>query len=383
MTTVAEAEALLRELVAIESVTPWLIPGAAGEAAVADYIRRWLADLPVEVVLEDVEPGRPNVIVRLRGTGGGPTLCLNAHHDTVGYENWKDRALVAERQGDRLIGLGAADDKAGVAVALLALREIAAGPRLRGDLELVMVCDEEGASIGTEHYVAHHKPDATIVIEPDDSGRVFVESQGFGWLDIVVHGVAAHGSAPDAGVDAIVHMAEVVRGLDRLNREVYHRAPEPFSGWTVFHTSTIHGGTDYATYPSSCVLGIEIGTQPGETIADRVREIEGVFAEVKATHPDFRGEVIVKLERPPFVATGHERLLACADAAAVEVLGVPLRKEGMNAWADAGLTQVAGIPTLLLGPLGGNFHAPDEWVDLPDVVRSTAIIRGTAERFLA
>ena len=381
MTTIDAVEDLLTHLIAIDSVTPWLIPGGAGETEVNRWIAGWLADLPLDVRMEEAEPGRPNLIATLRGTGGGRSLCINAHSDTVGYANWRDRALTAERHGDRLIGLGAADDKAGVVVGLVALRELAAGPRLRGDVELVCVADEEGASIGTAHYVANHRPDACIVIEPDDIGRVYVEHQGFGWVDVVVHGRASHGSAPDAGIDAIVHMAEVVRGLHRRDVDVYQAGPMPFNGRTVFHTSTIKGGTDYATYPSSAVLGIEIGTQPGETLADRVREIEETFADVARSYPDFRGEVRVQLERPPFVATGHEPLLEAADAAAVAVLGKPLRREGMNAWADSGLVQEAGIPTLLLGPLGGNFHAPDEWVSLPEVVQSVEITRRTAETF--
>jgi acetylornithine deacetylase len=381
VTTVAAVEDLLTRLVAIESVTPWLIPDGAGEAAIVGWIAGWLADLPVDVRIEEIEPGRPNLVATLRGTGGGRSLCVNAHTDTVGYASWRDRALRAVRTGDRLVGLGVADDKAGVAVGLLALRELAAGPRPRGDVELVCVADEEGATIGTAHYVANHRPDACIVIEPDDVGRVYVEHQGFGWIDVIVHGRASHGSAPEAGIDAIVHMAEVVRGLHRRDVEVFGAGPVPFNGRTVFHTGTIRGGTDYATYPSSAVLGIEIGTQPGETLADRVREIEATFAEVALAFPGFRGEVRVQLDRPPFVAAGHEPLLEAADAAAVAVLGRPLRREGMNAWADSGLVQAAGIPTLLLGPLGGNFHAPDEWVSLPEVVQSVEIIRRTAEAF--
>jgi acetylornithine deacetylase/succinyl-diaminopimelate desuccinylase-like protein len=380
MTTIAAAADLITRLVAIDSVTPWLIPGGAGEAAIARWITGWLADLPLDVRTEEVEPGRPNLIATLRGTGGR-SLCINAHTDTVGYAGWRDRALTADRHGDRLVGVGAADDKAGVAVGLLALRELAAGPRLRGDVELACVADEEGATIGTAHYVANHRPDACLVIEPDDVGRVFVEHQGFGWVDVIVHGRASHGSAPEAGIDAIVHMAEVVRGLHRRDVEVFGAGPVPFNGRTVFHTGTIRGGTDYATYPSSAVLGIEIGTQPGETLADRVREIEETFAEVAGIFPGFRGEVRVRLDRPPFVATGHEPLLEAADAAAVAVLGKPLRREGMNAWADSGLVQAAGIPTLLVGPMGGNFHAPDEWVSLPEVVQSVEITRRTAEAF--
>jgi len=383
VTSVPEVEELITNLVAIDSVTPWLIDGGAGEVEVAAWISSWLADLPVDVRIEEVAPRRPNVVATLRGTGGGRSLCLNAHHDTVGYDNWRDRALRAERQGDNLVGLGAADDKSGVAIALTVLRELASGPNLRGDVEIVFAADEEALSIGTEHYVRTHRPNACIILEPDDSSRVYVEHQGFGWIDIIVYGRAAHGSAPEAGIDAIVHMADVIRSMHRRDAEIYRAGPVPVSGRTVFHTSTIRGGTDYATYPSSVTLGIEIGTQPGESLADRIAEIETTFEEVRATFPEFRAEIDVKLERPPFVATGHEALLDAADKAATAVLGHPLHREGLNAWADSGLVQAAGIPTIMLGPLGGNYHAPDEWVSLPDVVRTAEIVRRTAETFCA
>jgi len=377
------AERLLSDLVRIDSVTPWLIPGAAGEAEVARFIADWCADLPVEVTIEEVEPGRPNVLALLRGTPGGPTLCLNAHADTVGYENWGAAALVPQRDGDRLIGRGAADDKAGCTVALLALRSIAtSGVRLGGDLLVALVADEEGASIGTADLVRRHPMDATIIVEPDTLGRMITEHQGFGWIDVIAHGKPSHGSAPDAGVDAIVCLAEVVVGLDRIDREVFRANPDPLNGRTVFHTGTISGGTDYATYPWRAVLGIEIGTQPGETLADRVREIEGVIAEVATRHPGFRGEVRVAIERDPFRAVGHERLAAALSAASERVDGRPLEATGMNAWADSGLTQGAGIPTVMFGPAGGNFHAPDEWVSLDEVVRATDILEGAVIAYL-
>jgi acetylornithine deacetylase len=335
------------------------------------------------VTLEEVAPGRPNLLARLRGSGGGPTLCLNAHSDTVGYANWRERALVPRRDGDRLYGLGAADDKGCCAVALLVLRElVASGMALRGDLLVAFTADEEGASIGTEHLVANHEMDAAIVLEPDGLPRLIVEHQGFGWIDVIVHGKAAHGSAPDEGVDAIVHMAEVVRRLDRLDREVFRANPDPLNGRTVFHTSTIGGGTDYATYPSRCVLGIEIGTQPGEHLSDRVADIEAVFAVIREADPSFQGEVEVTLEREPFRAEGHEDLQGALDAAATEVLGRPFEPAGLNAWADSGLMQGAGIPTLMLGPLGSNFHAPDEWTSIAETVQTVEIVERAVRRFL-
>ena len=385
MITNEAAEKLLSDMVRIESVTPWLIPDGAGEAACASFVADWVADLPVEVSLVEIAPGRVNTLVRLRGSGGGPTLCVNAHIDTVGYANWRERALVPTVDGDIMVGLGAADDKAGCVAALLALRElVATGATLRGDLLIALVADEEGVSIGTEALLAAGDlPDAMLIVEPDDvSGRVVVEHQGFGWIDVVVHGKPAHGSAPDEGVDAIVHMAEVVQRLHRLDAEVFAPNPDPMNGRTVFHTGTIRGGTDYATYPGSAVLGIEIGTQPGEHLSDRVRDIEAIFEEVRALDPRFSGEVVVQLDREPFKAEGHEALHEALDAAGLEVNGKPFNALGMNAWADSGLTQLAGIPTLMFGPNGGNFHAPDEWVSISEVAASAGVVEGTARRFL-
>jgi acetylornithine deacetylase len=342
----------------------------------------WLSDLPVEVTFDEIEPGRINLIARLRGTGGGPVLGINAHADTVGYANWADRALHPTMEGERMVGLGVADDKSGCAAGLLALRSLVeSGVRLKGDVLLACVADEEGVSIGSEDLVKHHAMDACIVIEPDELPKAIVEHQGFGWIDVIVHGVAAHGSAPEKGVDAIVHMAEVVQRMDRIDREVFSKTADSRNGKTVFHTGTLQAGTDYATYPSRAVLGIEIGTQPGEHLSDRVREIEGIFAELSGTLRGFSAEVDVKLDRDPFVAEGYEPLLAALDGAAVDVIQRPFEPCGLNAWTDAALMQAAGIPTVLIGSAGGNFHAPDEWASIPELTQLARIVEGAARTF--
>lgn len=385
MTTTATADviALVSDLVRIESVTPWLVPGGAGERGVADYIAGWLADLPVDVVIDEIEPGRVNLIATLKGSGGGKTLCLNAHADTVGYRNWRDEALVPRLDGDRLYGLGSADDKGCCAAALLALRALATDRRdRRGDLVVACVADEEGVSIGTEHLLRSLRADAAVVLEPDALPRVIVEHQGFGWIDVVTIGRPAHGSAPDEGVDSIVAMAEVVSRLHRLDVESFAASPDPRNGRTVFHTGTIQGGTDYATYPATCSLGIEIGTQTNETLADRVGEIEAILADVRRRMPGLETRVNVALDRQPFLASGHERVLDCFDTAAREHLGHDLTRGGLNAWTDAAMMQAAGIPTILLGPLGGNFHAPGEWVAVSEVAVVTDVIVTAAREFL-
>src|SRR5690348_11774524 len=166
--TARQVTELLGAMVGIESVAAWPFPAGSGEGKIAAYIAEWLEAAGVEVEVTEAAPGRPNVLARLRGTGGGPTLCLNAHTDTVGLGGWPDEALVPRIEGDIMYGLGAADDKSGVAAAMLTLRELAqSGNRLRGDLLIACVADEEGISIGSEHLAANHGGiDACIVLEP-------------------------------------------------------------------------------------------------------------------------------------------------------------------------------------------------------------------------
>src|SRR5258708_17694461 len=158
-----------------------------------------------------------------------------------------------------MYGLGAADDKAGCAAAMLALARLAEwGVRVGGDLLVACVADEEGSSIGPEQLARLGGIDAAIVIEPQPTHELVVEHQGFGWIDVITRGVAAHGCEPDVGVDAIVHLAEVIARLHRLDRETFWQHPSLLNGRTVFHTGTVMGGTDYATYPNFAQVRIEL-----------------------------------------------------------------------------------------------------------------------------
>jgi acetylornithine deacetylase/succinyl-diaminopimelate desuccinylase-like protein len=373
--------ALLTGLIEIDSRNPWLIAGAPGEGEVAALLARRVRHLGLEVAVDEVAPGRPNVVVRWPGSGDGRSLCLNSHIDTVGHAGWPDRALRPDLVGDRMVGLGAADDKGSVALAMLVLESLLrSGTRLRGDLVVAFVMDEEARSLGTQDLVTRHLTDAAIVLEPLALGKALVTHQGFGWLDIVVHGRSAHGSAPELGIDAIGHAAPVLRRLDALGAEWAAR-PHPMNGATVYHASTVTGGSDYASYPSACTIGIEIGTQPGETIADRVRDIEAIFDATRAELPDFSAEVIVQLDRDPFEASGHEELWDAAADATLRITGQRLQAVGENAWMDAALLQAAGIATISLGATSERLHAPDEWVDVGELLTLGEILESTIRSY--
>lgn len=376
-----ELEQLLSGLVKIDSVNPWISPHGAGEGEVATFIARWLGELEgVEVTVDEVLPGRPSVLARVRGTSDGPHLCLNVHTDTVDCAGWRRTAFVPRKVGDRLLGLGVADNKAQCAALMMVVKRLAANPS-PGPVTAIFAMDEEGPSKGSRHLVESFTADGCIALEPIGIGQVVVAHQGFGSLDLVVKAAAAHGADDDAP-DAGVQLASLITGLARIDREILATSPHPLAGKAFFHTSFIRGGTDWGTYPAELTLGFEMGTNPGETLQDRLDEIQAMIDEVRKTeHPGLRAEVVVQLENEPFTAVGHERLLAAYSAATNDVLGWPAEAVGLNTWTDAAITQSAGIPTILCGAVGGGMHAIDEWIELPSVAQLVSVLEATARQF--
>lgn len=373
---------LVSKLVTIDSSNSWLLPGSAGERDVQMYMLEYLESLGIEAYLEKIDEEHYNLYGCLRGTGGGKSITMYAHADTVGYELWADDALKPRLDGDRLIGLGSADDKGHCAAILLALKELAEnGVKLSGDVNICLVADEEGTSCGAFDYVKKHTPSAMLVLESAPIHHINVTHQGFGWLNIKVRGQAAHGSATDAGVDAIARMAEVIVRMQRNQRENFAANPHPLNGETVYHTGTIKGGTDYATYPDFCELGIEIGTQPGETIENRIREIEKIFGEIREIYPDFEGSVETVIARSPFETKGSEELLAILSDEIEQETGKSSETVGENSWGDAQIFQDSGFPTLGVGAMGGNLHAPEEWVSISELEQLTRIVVNVIKRY--
>ena len=141
-----ELTSLLSSLVAIDSVNPDLAPGGAGESAVAGFIERWAHDNGLEAIVQETVPGRPNVVVIARGSGGGQSLMLNGHTDVVGVSGMLD-PFAPRIENGRMYGRGAYDMKGGVAAGLIAAKR-ARALQLRGDVCVSCVADEEVASFG-------------------------------------------------------------------------------------------------------------------------------------------------------------------------------------------------------------------------------------------
>jgi acetylornithine deacetylase len=364
---VTATQELLARLVAIESVNPTLVPGGAGELELAREVAGWLEGRGVAVELEELAPGRANVVGRVRGSGGGRTLLLNAHLDTVALGG-RDGALEPRLEGRRLYGRGSYDMKGGlVAIMLAAARATELG--LAGDVVVTAVSDEEDRSIGSERIAATVRADAAIVTEPTDM-RLAIAHRGFLWLEIETSGVAAHGSRYDLGVDAIARMGPVLTALGELDDRFRTEGEiHPLLGGGSLHASLIEGGTELSTYPARCLVTVERRTIPGETAASVEAELREIAGDA---------EVRTLFVREPLETPRDAEIVESVLRTAGAVLGHAPEIVGMPFWTDAALFAAAGIPSVLFGPGGEGAHAETEWVDLDDVERTAEILVRTA-----
>lgn len=364
-----EVAELVCRLVAIDSVNPVLVPGGAGEREIAAFVAGWLGEHGLEVELDEPAPGRANVVARLRGRGGGRSLLLNGHLDTVGVGG-PDAGHRPRVEDGRLFGRGAYDMKGGLAAVMLAAAA-AAEMELAGDLIVAAVADEEAESIGSARVAETASADGAIVAEPTEL-RAGIAHRGFVWLEVATEGRAAHGSRYDLGVDAIARMGPPLTAIGELDRRLRsEREPHRLLGPPSLHASLIEGGQDLASYPARCLLKVERRTLPGESAA-------AVEAELAAAV----GAAAVRtlLVREPLEVAADEPVLAALLAAArgrelePELVGVPF-------WTDAAIYAAAGIPAVLFGPGGEGAHGASEWVSLADVELTAAILADTAAAF--
>src|SRR5690606_23225844 len=160
--------------------------------AIADACARWLERHGFEVHRLESAPGRPSIVGIARGAGGGKSLMLNGHYDTGTLAGYDGDPLEPRLENGRLHGRGAFDMKSGVAAMMVAAARASAS-HLPGDVLVCCVADEEHSSLGTAEVLSRFTADAGIVIEPMLL-QPCLSHKGFVWLDVSIHGRAAHGS---------------------------------------------------------------------------------------------------------------------------------------------------------------------------------------------
>ncbi|MEO6060398.1 MAG: M20/M25/M40 family metallo-hydrolase [Thermoflexales bacterium] len=368
---------LLAHLVAINSVNPSLVAGAPGERPITDFVSGWLAGRNVDVA--EVGPAdRPSLLCRVPGTGGGRSLLLYAHTDTVGVAGM-DAPFASVIRDGVLRGRGAYDMKASLAAILRVAASVAERPRA-GDLYLMITADEESGSRGTEAVLGEIARrglaiDACIVTEPSDL-RLMLGHRGFATGTLTTRGRAAHTARRDEGVDAIAMMSRVIVGLEDLDARLNAGPGHPLLGRSAVLASRVVGGSELFTYPAECRAEFVWRTLPGQTRAGLTAEIEAIFAALKARDPRFDASLEWRLWREPMLIAADEPIINTLRA----VAGQPAECAAPW-WTDAALIQAAGIPAAIFGPAGGGIHSVDEWVDLDSLARFETILLNVTRRF--
>jgi len=380
-----DAVALARALVRIPSVNPGLEEGGQGEAEVTHAVATWLEGWGFAVRRLEVAPGRYNVVARHPADPadgrGGPTLLFNGHLDTVGVAGMTVPPFEGLVEDGRLIGRGACDMKGGVAALLSASAALARSGH-PGTVLVALTADEEHASLGMQALVgAGIEADAAVVCEPT-SLAVMPAHKGFVWLRAVFRGLAAHGSRPDVGIDAVRHAALYIAALDGLAARLAGVTPHPLLGLPSFHVGTIQGGSAPSVYPEQCEVVLERRTLPGEDLDLVEREFGEVLGELGRTEPALDALLELGLSRPGSeVARDAPLVRGLLDAAAAE--GVERRVEGMSAWVDGAYLNEAGIPAVCFGPGSiAQAHSADEWAPTDEIERCARTLERFTRTFL-
>ena len=372
---------LLRSLVRINSVNPDLAHGAPGESQAAAFVAEWFDARGFEVRRLEQRQGRPSIVGIARGRGGGRSLMLNGHLDTVGVANYAGDPFEPRVEGGRVYGRGSGDMKAGVAAMMVAAARVAR-EGLAGDILVACVADEEYGSIGSEEVAQHFRPDAVIVTEPT-ALELIVTHKGFAWFDVTVEGRAAHGSQPENGIDAIVKAGRFLVALDDYGKRLRRGSQYPRLGTGSVHASLISGGQEMSSYPAHCTIRLERRTIPGETPQSVARDLQEIIDDIAQEDREFRAQIKQGLARDPLQDPGRSDIVDIVQTAASARLGRTPALIGVGGWTDSAIFNARGIPSVLFGHIGDGFHSATEWADIASVEALTDILADAARRFCA
>ena len=363
---------LLRDMIREASVNP---PGC--ERDCAEVVAGKLRSLGLEVELVEKDPGRTNVVARLKGTRGSPILLYNGHIDVVPVGNgWTRDPFGGEIVDGVLYGRGTADMKSGVASMVAAAEAIVkSGVKLKGDLLITAVADEEtGSAKGTRYLIERGlKADFAVVSEPTDL-RVEISHKGILWVEITTRGKGSHASRPHLGVNAVDKMHKLISALQGIKLEGWNPifdVPQP-----VLSVTTISGGTKINVIPDLCKIEIDRRLLPGETPENALKQINDAITEAKGRDPAIDASVKVLEEWPPMEVEPDSPIVQSLVKVVEEWTGVKPGLFGKAAGTDASwLVRDAKIPTVLYGPGDPRFsHTPDECVKLNKVTEAAKIL---------
>ncbi|HUL31523.1 MAG TPA: M20 family metallopeptidase [Thermodesulfobacteriota bacterium] len=407
---------LTQDLIRIPSVRSQKEGG--NEEKVAIFLSRLLEEMGLDVVVEEVEPGSPNVIAVLQGKSDGPCLMFECHTDVVtegDTSEWKYDPYEGRIAGNRIYGRGACDTKGNLAAAIKAVQAISqSGEPFKGRILLGILVDEEGMMTGVKHFIRQGWAGgvhAAIICEPVDN-QLCSTQKGALRAELITTGKMSHGAMPLAGLNPIPPMASILERMGQLEEEEIERlGKDDFLGYpsitpTVLQ-APVRGEPQLNVIPYQCRALLDIRTVPGQShevlkkqLEDIVKEEErsvnasldsGPLKETRETLEknlskglSFQAKLNVFEDRP-WTKTSREERIVQAVARAIRSAtgeepvygGVPGATDGtfLSAWA--------GIPIVTIGA-GKRMipHQKDEWVSVDELELTARIYAASALEFL-
>lgn len=354
---------LLQQLIRIPSVNPDDAPGTdkTHEQDIAEWLKPFLESHGFEVTLEEVLPGRPNLIARSPGPRDRKRIMLAPHLDTVGVGGMTIDPFSGDIQDEKIWGRGASDTKGPMAAMIMGLienKEILAG--LPVAVDFVAFMGEESVQQGSRHFAEHHAAEYEFAIagEPTSLDLVHV-TKGATWITVEAHGKAAHSSQPQLGENAIMILA---RSLDMINRKLSNRLAtytHPILGHSTLNIGTIAGGSRPNIVPDYASAQIDFRTTPSlQAAGGAVELLEDFILEMKLP-------IRVKSyhENPPMeIADDNEYIRKILSSSSVsKTVGAPW-------FSDAAHLTSGGIPSICSGPGSiDQAHTKDEWIKISDL----------------
>lgn len=366
---------VLTRLVSFQSVNP-----GGNEKEAARYIADFMEAAGCEVTLQEVEPGRPNVLAVLKGTGEAKAVILNTHIDVVpAGDGWSGDPFQLRVEDGRAIGRGVMDAKGPLAAMMVAIEAIAGtGAALPGDVILAAVVDEEAASKGAK-ALSYELDAALAVIGEATNGTLAIAHRGSIRPVLAAKGVSAHSSTPHLGRNAVSLMAKAVVELDAFAERELADRKHPLTGQSSLAVTIMNGGIKESMIPDYCEALIDRRLIPGESEERAIQEIMNVL-ELK---DELRGQVHIARMVPTTGAASetdaeHPVVKLCRDAIS-SVYGQETKITGLTANCDMTHFAARGIPSVIYGP--GDFsvaHKIDEWVTLDELEKATRVYAAIA-----
>lgn len=384
---------LTQKLVRIDSV--FRDDGIHTEQEVAEFVAEYLRTIGIETYVEEVVPGRPNVIGIIDSGKPGKTLLFEGHTDVVtegNREAWKYDPFGAEIVDGRMYGRGTNDTKGNLACMITACQSILLDQEnYTGKIILCIPCDEEGMMLGIKHFIKQgwaDGVDGAIICEPEEN-QVCIAQRGAIRLRVDIYGKMAHGAISWSGINPNWRMARFITEMEKLEKEEQLRIGEdPFLKWpTITPTilrAPVKGDAQINVIPDHCMTTLDIRTVPAQDHDELLAKIEAITERMKAEDPDFKVELTVLDNRPATATNKDEPVVKAIYQAIKEVLETEPRYNGVPGATDGTFLHVHGVPIVTIGAGDREIpHQINEYVDIEELAETTAIYRKAALLFLA